>query len=388
MLNSIGVTRDLLFVLLVIYFAQGTLYSSGSLISQVSLFVVLAISLLFFIRSLLTPNKKSHLYWIWTFFLFINVFSYYFNFNTLVAEHRHSYGMFKRILIVFLPFYPFLYFAQNGELKAKHFTRFLIVMIPITIMMFFYKESRMLEKRSSPDANVVNNVAYYFVVLIPLVFLFLKRKVYAMLTLLVLMFFIVQGAKRGAMLSAALGLLIYMYYLFKTINDKDKLKGYFLSFIGIVVVSYLSYSFFQDNEFLIRRLESMAGGDSSGRDRIYLDIFNTWYHSDSYSRLLFGFGFAGSTIVSSGGNFAHNDWLELLTNFGLFGVILYIVLFYYLFKYVFKKGWQIDKRLLMLTIVSLWFFSTLFSMGYTSVSNYVYTILIAYLVGSKENHLI
>ena len=76
-------------------------------------------------------------------------------------------------------------------------------------------------------------------------------------------------------------------------------------------------------EFMIKRMASILEGNTSGRDVIYGTIFTKWYSSTNIWNLLFGFGFAGSLEIT-GGSYAHNDWLELLSNFGLTGIIAYL----------------------------------------------------------------
>ena len=86
--------------------------------------------------------------------------------------------------------------------------------------------------------------------------------------------------------------------------------------------------------------------------------------------------------------FAHNDWLELLSNFGLFGVIVYIMLFFAAYKLIRNPNWgDTDKRLFMLTVIIMWFLITLFSMGYTSSDGYLKAMLLAYLIGNRNKAL-
>ena len=110
------------------------------------------------------------------------------------------------------------------------------------------------------------------------------------------------------------------------IDEKQKWKGYLLSFVSIAAVVFLGYRYYLDNEYLQYRLEVAAQGNISGRDIIYSNIWNSWLNSNSF-HFLFGYGFAAS-IKITGGSFAHNDWLEILSNFGLLGVIIFAVLFY------------------------------------------------------------
>lgn len=129
----------------------------------------------------------------------------------------------------------------------------------------------------------------------------------------------------------------------------------------------------------------MIEGDSSGRDEIYANIFNAWYNNNSVIHFLFGFGFAGSTALSGVGLLAHNDWLELLSNFGLLGVSIYLYFFYAGYSSIKNQTWNDNRKIIMFTILSIWFLTSLFSMGYTSDGGYYRAVLIAFLLGGSKN---
>ncbi|HEU4788942.1 MAG TPA: hypothetical protein VFS71_04595 [Flavobacterium sp.] len=141
-----------------------------------------------------------------------------------------------------------------------------------------------------------------------------------------------------------------------------------------------------ENELLIERMNSIAEGNSSGRDEIFNKIFDSWYDDESLKIFLLGFGFAGSVHLA--GNYAHNDWLELLSNFGILGFTIYLVLFYAALIQLWNRNWRIDKKMLLLTIILMWFLTTLFSMWYTASQGYTQAILLAYLMGSKKESLV
>lgn len=375
--------RNLLFALLIIYSLQGVLYTQGSIISQGSLFLYYAISGIYFVKVMIMKHKKSMFLNAWTTLLIINVLGYIFT-----GDYSRDLGMFKGVLMSLLSFYPFYYMSRNGELKSKHLIFFLFIMIPVTISSFYFNRNMILSELSYERIDIVNNIAYSFVSLIPLVFLIKKNRLLSVATMLVLMFFIIQGGKRGAIVVGALGVIMYIYYQMRTVNKKYSLWGYFLISIVAVVIGYFAYDMFISNEFLIRRMEQMVEGNVSGRDRIYANIFNGWLESDSFMNLLFGYGFAGSRLLSGSGHFAHNDWLELLSNFGLLGVSIYLILFYSIFKTIRNSNWGNDKKIIFLTIMGMWFATSIFSMGYTSMGGYLNAMMLAYLLGSRSRNLI
>ncbi len=156
---------------------------------------------------------------------------------------------------------------------------------------------------------------------------------------------------------------------------------------GIATLAYFGYNYYQRNQFLVQRIQSIAEEDSSGRNTIFANLFNVWVNSDSFLNLLFGHGFGSTVFLSGTGNRAHNDWLELLTNFGLLGVSIYLTLFVSATKAAFQNQWNIDKRILMMTIVSIWFFTTVVSMNYTSTNSIYQTIMLAYLIGNRKSSI-
>ena len=68
----------------------------------------------------------------------------------------------------------------------------------------------------------------------------------------------------------------------------------------------------------------------SGRDIIYAKLFDYVWNECSSVNILFGSGADYSVVIA--GNFAHNDWLELLVDCGLTGVTVYAFYFAALYQ--------------------------------------------------------
>ena len=380
---KLGYIRDLLFISIAGYFSQGVFYAKGSTISQLFLIIIIAISSYYFIRMFLMEHKKSLFYNAWTALLVVNIIGFIF---TGTISSKEDQGMFKGILLSSLPFYPLYYFARRGALQSKHLIRFLIIILPITMSQYFFNANRILMERDSGNEDVVNNLAYSFVWLLPFAFLFKKRKLLSIGFAAFLMFFIILGAKRGALITGAIGLLVFIYYQMRTVSRRNRKRGYAILLIGVVTLGYYTYDFYQKNEFLVARMDNLDGG--SGRVIIFKSILNNWSSNDHIRHLVFGNGFLASKDLSATGNRAHNDWLELLSNFGLIGLVIYGILFYAAIKIILEKNWGIDKKSLMLTVILMWFFVTMFSMGYTNGANgYLRAIILGLLIGNREKIL-
>lgn len=375
--------QALLLFLFLVYFSQGLLYSKTFIISQIALASIILISIYYLIKTLIQNIYKSPFFWIWSLLLFLNFFGYLITGDLSNTDH---FGMLKGILLSSLSFFPFYYFARTDCIEINFLKKIFIVLLPIMILRYYYLETQILSERiSGNNMDVVNNTAYGFTVLIPFAFLFKKKKIIANVFMVIIMFFIIQGAKRGALITGVIGFLFFIYFQFQNIEKKHKVFNFLLLFFGIGFMIYYLLNFFQSNEYLLLRLASMEEGYSSGRNIIYASILNGWMDGN-FLQLLFGFGFASS--ISFAGNFAHNDWLELLSNFGITGVMLYFILFYFGFRASFTKKWNKSKKIMLLCVMMMWLSTSLVSMGYTSLDNgYLRSIILACLIGSASKEL-
>lgn len=372
----------LLLSLFIIYFTQGFLYERGSSLSQSVLFLILGISGFYFILTVFLREKKDMFFNAWTALLLLNIIGFFLSGDISNPSH---FSKLKSIFVSLLTFYPFYYFTRKNILQKKHLIYFLIVMLPIAIMQFILKREQILLDRSDNNENVVSNVAYVFANLIPFVF-FIRKRILSFVIMFILVFFTIQGAKRGAIITAGTGLIIYAYYQMQIVRKKNHIVNYAFTFITVSILIYFTYKVFQSNEYLITRLENMAGGNVSKRDTIYTNIMSGWFNSNNIINLIFGFGFASSLKLSGIGLFAHNDWLELLSNFGLIGIFIYLWVFYAAYRLIRNPYWTKEEKILMITVVIMWFLTTLFSMGYTSVNGYLRAMVLAYLIGNENNN--
>lgn len=380
--NINAVLRNFLFVLLIIYFAQGTLYSTGSIIGKSSLLALLIVSLYCCFKSLIVKSHKPLFFYSIAFLLLLNLIGF------IVGGNYEGiyFSQLRSIATALLPFFSFYYLTKKGCLEDKHLIGFFVLMAPLAIASFYQSRGEALSELNIASESVVTNVTYLFVSLVPFVFFWGKRKVLAICSLLVLIFFIIQGAKRGALIAASVGVMVFAYYQFINIPPEKRIRGYLFALVGLFAISAFAIHFFESNEFLMRRMQAISGG-GSGRERIYSHLLFAWYNSDSILNYLFGFGFVATVDKSGFGLLAHNDWLELLINFGLLGVAIYLLLFFSIARFVLSPETTKRYRLVMLAIAGMWFLQTLFSMYYTASSTAISMVVLGYLAGMEKNEV-
>lgn len=383
-LNSERWSRVPLYMLFFAYFIyqlQGAVYTSGGWVSQSLLFLVIVINVAFFFRSLLF-RKQNGFFFIWTGFFLLNVLGFIFWGGSLyINEH---FSMLKGVVLCLTSFYPAYYLARKGILRRKDLLVFFVLEFIASIISFFYSASVLGAGYGSHEESIVNNIAYSFVVLTPYLFLTDRRRLsYIALSLIVL--FTIMGAKRGAIVVEVVLLVLYFYNEIKTINHrKGAVKNLFIVLLGLFLLGYTAYKLTMSDEFLVARIKSTLEGNSSGRDAIYSAIWNAWWHESSdWITFLFGFGFAGSLQLTNG-LFAHNDWLEALSNFGLLGLLFYLSLIVCGFAPAILKKWAIhEDRLILFAIMTTWLLMSFFSMWYTNPDTLSQAILLGYLIGKN-----
>lgn len=379
--NKYSIIINLLLVSFIVYFSQGPLLSIGSPIAQLSLILIITASIFFMLRVITLKSKQPPFVWIWFFLILINILGYLI---TSDLEENSNFNQIKTILIATLPFYPFYYLTKKKIIKRKHLISLFLAILAVSILQFYYNKETILSMRLSDREDVVNNVAYYFVMLFPYIFLF-RKKILSLLSLLVILIFIIQSAKRGALIIAFIGTVVFAYHQLFLQKSRHFIRNFVLSAIALISVSLFLYSYFLNNDYLVARLNQIDEG-GSGRSTIYSNLLSSWYRSDNILNFIFGYGFRSSVKYSGTGNLAHNDWLEMLINFGLIGFLTYFLIFVSLIYSIFSNATKSQNKVIILCITLIWLLASLFSMFYTTTISVFVVILLAYTLGERSSN--
>lgn len=351
-----------------LYYAQGTFYPSGSIISQGVLIVLLLMSMKNYFIAF--TKYKLPLY-----FHGLNVLLLMFvlygiglilSGERLVVREYYTYSSnyeyLKAILISLLPAFSAYVYAKKGLFTLKSLKYWVPIWLIIAVISYYSYERNALSLIVSRD-EVTNNIAYRFVALMPVFVIFYKKPLFMVLGLLFCLLFILMGMKRGAIVIAALNLMFVIYQLYKTGNAQMK-KYIILSFVCILVVLFFVVKeMLSTSEYFVARVDATLEGNSSGRDQLFSVFWNYYLNQDSIINLLFGNG--ANATLRIGSNAAHNDWLEILINQGLFGVYIYIYYFFNFYKSLLYKKvgnpfYYIGLKMIFLVTL----LSTFFSMSY------------------------
>lgn len=372
----------ILLFIIPLYFLQGWLFDHGSFISQSIAAIWLIIDVIYLIKCIRIGKigivgRYFLLFWILqTITWIITSFLLNSRFNIGLSE---TYSLYKNISIAFLSYFPFFFFVYRSIIDEKLIKVFAILSFLGLLGAYFISYNEMVYTNDTVD--IANRGAYYLVVIIPLLGLFFNNTVefafYGGIAVLVL-----TGAKRGAILCVSIELLLFVYYYIKaSLQRKSSLKFIWI-LIGVSVLFYVIANIYQGNEFLQERYDQTLSGDSSLRDEIYsLALYK--YGEQGFVHKIFGNGMS-STLGILGG-YAHQDWLELLINNGLLGVLVYALVFMSLlfFYRKNKRVLSIMEKFMFVSALLGWLMRSMFSMGYVSIETSFFVIVFGLICANK-----
>ncbi len=364
-----------------LYYLQGTLYTSGSIISQ----AILAILLVMSICNAYIVNRHYKLpIFLKGLNVFIAMFTIYgiaiivsgeklmTNNYTIVANHDYL----KAIYISLLPIYSAYLYTIKGLLTKKSISLWIFFWITVATVQYFRFEREALEQIVSNTTEITNNSGYIFLALMPVLIVYNKKPLVQFSMLLYCLTFIFMGMKRGSII---IGVLIYIYFIYGTYKTSSrKMKKYIMMFsvVSIIAVISVIMNMMSTSDYFNQRIEQTIEGDSSARDEIYGGLFNHFLNETNMLIILFGNGANGTLKVF--GDFAHNDWLEILINNGIMGIMIYVFYWICFVKSCLKsRTTNAFSALLMILLIS--FMQTLFSMSYGSLEIYM-TLSLGYFL--------
>ena len=284
-----------------------------------------------------------------------------------------SFSYLLQITDSLLPIFVFYYFSKIKVLTANYVqNRMPMFLLVVGICYYVNLQNNILEKGTD---EVTNNSGYLVLSIFPML-LFLKArswKQYLFVGICLVLIFL--SMKRGAILISLLCFAVYFYYLLG--NSKNTVPV--IAILLIMVVSiYIGYEhLMSSNDYFQERVNKTLDGNSNGRDVIFFFFYNYFLHRTTQEEFLIGKG-ANATLEIFG-QYAHNDWLEIMINQGLFGLVVYLI-YWWSFLLLCKKKHivpQIKTALIILFVI--YFMKTIFSMSYRDYTVYS-TMTLGYCV--------
>lgn len=373
----------ILVVLFTVYYLQGALYPSGSIVSQGILLIYLLFGIYCFVKAFSNRATPSCVM-IWSAFFLMQGLCFLISPKEVVGMKNEAIGrvatfnQFKEIATFMLTLLIGYYYSYRNKTSEKYIFWFGIIFFLSSIVQYYYSLSQLMMKYGE---ETTNNAGYTMLTVVPyLPIVFKRKRILGIIMAVVIVAFVMWSAKRGALMCLAGAALFALFYYLKT--HKVRLKTILGITLLLLVVGYFVYQQYLDNEYLQYRMEATMEGKSSNRDVAYSQLFNHWLNETNPFLFLFGNGTAQTITVW--GNYGHNDWLELLIDNGLVGALVYFAMFVATISYIRKARLSKLNKLSAYLCVLILFMQSCFSMGFSDGGSGVYILLLGVIIGNNE----
>lgn len=310
-------------------------------------------------------------------FIFLSFITLYFVVTWMNVEDDPRYGNvigFYANIGLSLGVFFFGLFCSKHIANSTLFKIAFFLFLLVIFYRFIFERSEVIDKISG---NRTLNMGYDFVSLLPFLFIFKKKRVPIIVSPLII-YAVIMSIKRGAILITCLFYIYYAYSSFIKNEKYHKLRNTVIAVVLLLGIGYLASIFYFQNDYLQVRIQNMLEGDMNGRDYIYTKIIQHWLNGNNVFEFILGSGFCSSYRIA--GNYAHNDWLELLSMSGLLGPIIYMIFFIKEYRYAKKIDNCVTKECIYVLLL-IWFAKSVFSMSYCSIANMPMSLLLGYMIG-------
>ena len=293
--------------------ANGNLYNY----SVISCFISLLIYIVFNTKYLVKKKGLSIIFGLWILMITI-VF--------VVTESVSSINMqilnYLKLLFPILTFYYFNIVFKNKNLIKFYLNT--IIVFTVLLVYFYFREYTLINIISKEEKAL--NIAYFPFLMLPAIMCInIKFVRYSLLFLIIVVIF--SSMKRGGLIALFLSLGGYYIIekLFKkrnSLNLKNIINIIFI--LGIAWIFFLIFNRYSGSAFL-DRLKMIEEDKGSGREDIYENVLGLLQNS-SYKDIIIGHGDNAVSRYTDTGYSAHNDFLEVIFDYGLISFLIYICL--------------------------------------------------------------
>lgn len=363
-----------IFITLFAFHEYADVYIHKSIFLLGSSIPMMLIGLYFYYQAIVKYKTIAYIKALIVFIAFLSVY------GTLHWMGGETLGRVKPTAFLFgnwnslTPILVFYICTLRGEVNENRMFIYFVIFIIMGVLNYNYGYLRRDLEIEEDFSNVgfTNSAAYIFVYLLPSLFLFVKKPIIQYGSLLIMLYFVMSGMKRGAIVIAAVFMVFFVVFSLQNNRFNQSKKSTWkivLTILLMVLAAYLLYGFIQtvwlSNDYFYYRLENTQAGDDSGRGEIYKDLLFNFANNENLFQMIFGLGAEGTMRVVH--IHAHNDWLELLTDCGILGVFIYLVYFYYFYKTCRKYKKSTPEAYIILTMCVVLLIKSFFSMSFMNM---------------------
>jgi len=253
----------------------------------------------------------------------------------ILTTFNSKYFLVESIVQVLFWFFVYYIFNVISYMRPDLLTSFNNFFYKFTIFLIFIVIFQAIIYYSSSFQEYVGfNKCYYPLFALPWA-LSIKGRKKKLFVYLLLLIAILISFKRTISIAFVLASVFYIY-ISNLVNKRRFIFKNFILIISLITTSYLMYTYIDTlfSHDITKRFSSISMEEKENdRIRIYNEIIY-YQNRSTLSEWLLGHGYNSVKKATKFELSAHNDWLEILYDYGLFAFLIYGILNVYLIKYL------------------------------------------------------
>lgn len=248
---------------------------------------------------------------------------------SMMATHV---GNFKQLVANLLTFItPCLSLIGSYSIAQKYEKKnYIFILIGLTILACAYSYFLIFHSFNTLGERGHFGIAYYSLYLLPIMLASDKRWI-RIGSILIVSVVIISSIKRGGLVALVLGLLTYL--IISRVINKQSIKSFAIMIATLLIMGvffYMTISLIGDN--ILERLFDSSDDTGSGRLNIWQSLIQRLASQDLEAWIL-GNGHLSTTLYSWENLSAHNDFLEIIYDYGIINFLAYFAFFVSLARY-------------------------------------------------------
>lgn len=245
--------------------------------------------------------------------------------STFIYGGNGDISLIKQIIyIMFWESILFLFYFlsyYNEHIFSESLLMYMLLFIPLTLMFII---SNIIRGKSYLYYEDANNNIFYLLTLLPW-FMMSRNSKLRLIFILFILTMSVYSLKRSAIIVSVLCSIFYVYHVY--LKNGQRVRsiaiGAILVLVAILLISYANKI---SNGTAFERIQSIEEDNGSGRVNRYINVWELIRKEKSVDKILLGRGLRAVEVQMGTSRSAHNDFLEVLFDYGVIGLILYVMM--------------------------------------------------------------
>ncbi|MCT1523549.1 O-antigen ligase family protein [Sphingobacterium hotanense] len=234
-------------------------------------------------------------------------------------------------IVLFWPTIYFLFFycfkTDKEDVFLQYFIKHINLLFYLFALIFF--SAKFFGAGNGSLQNNATNTIFFVALLSPFIF-FIKSDKKKLLLFIIGFICVFISLKRSALIFYTVVFLFYLYQNYGFFKARNIPKSILIIFITVFIstFSFLIIENYSGN-LISKRFSDISEDQGSGRLDIYEIVVDNFNSNKSFEQKLFGSGYdavrkEGIVLEHGVPLSSHNDFLEILYNYGWIGLILYL----------------------------------------------------------------